>query len=180
MFENSFSTRNGYTPPPALGQRGELSKDARIHLWKIFHTDFVRHHYRTLHGLNEYSHPSRAFFMAIWTDLFFRRIDLYPGDNELIYNVIGGQLEGADWHLMLDIWEGVFQRAPQLLPSPENTAQSINNALNRENTTYSFVGGVFVDKMTDAESESVETALISPLEGIREHFKTLSLNADNH
>jgi hypothetical protein len=40
MFEHTFSTRNGYTQPPALEEKGTLSKAARTRLWNVFQSDF--------------------------------------------------------------------------------------------------------------------------------------------
>jgi hypothetical protein len=42
MFENVFSRRKGYTPPPVQGKLEELSDHTRNRLWDIFYLDIYR------------------------------------------------------------------------------------------------------------------------------------------
>ena len=79
------------------------------------------------------------------------------------------------WHFLFDIFEELFKQdglKNPLLVFPDKTEENIRRALARENTAYTFVGGRFVDRMTDSEVQSIEEVLRSPIEGIRDHFTT--------
>jgi len=53
---------------------------------------------------------------------------------------------------------------------PDEVASRIRNALERENQAYTFVDDRFIDRMTPQEIQSVETALQTPIEGVRVHL----------
>jgi hypothetical protein len=53
---------------------------------------------------------------------------------------------------------------------PGRVAAWIKQELEQENQAYTFIGGLFVERMTPQEVESLETALKTPIEAIREHF----------
>jgi hypothetical protein len=54
---------------------------------------------------------------------------------------------------------------------PGRVAAWIKQELEQENQAYTFVGGLFVERMTPQEVESVETALKTRIEAIREHIE---------
>lgn len=173
MFEDTFSRRYGYTPPPVQGEREELSQEARLRLWNIFYSDFCQPNtIRVPHSTDQDFTPlGKMFLRGVWTEFFHQRLDYYPG-----YSVVLGQIaehfEKGIWHFPFDIWEGIFECQPPPVPVPDMSAANIREALARENTAYTFVGRRFVDRMRPEEVQSVEKVLRSPIEGIREHFTT--------
>jgi hypothetical protein len=179
MFEDTFSSRSGYTQPPALGQKGTLSREARTRLWNVFQNDFYELH-RKLHLMRMPDEanvsPPGKFLRSIWTELWNEPINRCPEFIFLIEQIEKKALSGEPWHLLFDIFEELFKqhgpKNPLLLLTPEKTEANIRQALARENTAYTFVAGRFVDRMTDSEVQSVEKVLRSPIEGIRDHFTT--------
>jgi hypothetical protein len=172
MFENTYPERHGHKTPPVLGKRGELSPGARRRLWNIFHSDFTKPNTIRI----PYTHRSRIspvgelFLEEVWTELFKGRVDGYPGCAPVLAQ-ISANFERGDWHFPFVVWEEIFKSDLPIIPEPEKTAERICEALERENAAYTFVGGLFVDRMAPEEVKSIEVALESPLEGIREHFK---------
>jgi hypothetical protein len=173
MFEDTFSKRQGYTPPPVQGERENLSKEARTRLWNIFHSDFRRPNTISIPYSTdvEFSPIGEIFLHRVWTELYGERLDRYPG-YVVILGFIAKGFESGAWHFPFDIWEEIFNSHPTPVSKPEQTAEAIRKALERENTAYTFVGGLFVERMTTSEVQSVEKVLVSPIEGIRKHFIT--------
>jgi hypothetical protein len=174
MFEDTFSKRHGYTPPPVQGEKESLSKGARTRLWNIFVSDFWEAHTVTpsFRGGSRISPVAELLFLrGVWTELFNERLDHYPG-NEAVLETISSNFERGNWHFPFDIWEQLLKSETPLVPEPEETTKAIREALEKENTAYTFVGGLFVERMEPSEVQSVEKVLRSPIEGIREHFAT--------
>jgi hypothetical protein len=177
MFEDTFSTCNGYTQLPALEEKGTLSKAARTRLWNVFQSDFYgpsRPHLSRQPDLANASPPGQ-FLRSIWADLWNEPINRCPQISFLMEQIEKRALSEEPWHLLFDIFEELFkQHRPEnlLLLTPAKTAENIRRALARQNSAYTFVGGHFVDRMTDAEVQSIEKVLRSPIEGIRDHFTT--------
>jgi AbiJ N-terminal domain 4 len=175
MFEDTFSKRHGYTSPPVQGERKSLSKEARTRLWNIFHSDFSRPNTQpipySITAEVKFSPMGNIFLRGVWTEFFGERLDRYPGYEAVIAHIANGFERGA-WHFPFDIWEEIFKAHPPPIPQPEQTAEAIRKALERENTAYTFVGGLFVERMTTSEVQSIEKVLFSPIEGIRKHFIT--------
>ncbi len=172
MFEDTFSKRRGYIPAPVQGERESLSADARRRLWDLFYLDFYKYHvFRPDFADEDYcTEPAERFLTGVWTEIFRKRIDERRGF-EFTFGEIRRMFERGAWYFVFDVWEEIFKWG-SLLAQPEYTAQAIRNALERENTAYTFVGGHFVDRMTPQEVQSIEEALASPIDGIREHFAT--------
>jgi AbiJ N-terminal domain 4 len=140
MFENVFSRRKGYTPSPVQGKLEELSRHARNRLWDIFQLEFFQQqHVRNYHGNIVPGEPLKRLFMAVWTDLYHRPSDEFPGGDELLQNIRENFLEG-DWHFPFDIFEAIFSSPQYFLAYPGNVADKIRDALERENQAYTFVG----------------------------------------
>jgi hypothetical protein len=181
MFRNVFSRRKGYTPPPVQGKLEELSQHARNRLWDIFRIDvFQPNHIRGFHEEVVPSEPLKYLFRAVWTDLYHRPMDEFPGGDKLLQKIRESFLTGV-WHFPFDIFEAIFESVPGLMANPNEAVirSRIRDALERENQAYTFVGDRFVERMTAQEVESVETGLQSPIEGIRVHFaKALKLYSD--
>jgi hypothetical protein len=173
MFEDTFGRRRGYIPAPVQGERETLSPAARRKLANIFHRDFCQPNTRRMPGVGEFEFtlPGLQFLREVWTELLGNRLDQFPGWSATL-PIIKGLFEQGEWHFPFDIWEGIFKSRPHLVPVLGRTASAIREALERENTAYTFVGGRFVERMTDAEVESIEKMLRSPIEGIRDHFTT--------
>jgi hypothetical protein len=175
MFEDTFSKRHGYTPPPVRGERKSLSKEARTRLWNIFHSDFRRLNTQavpyTITSEVEFSQIGNSFLRGVWTEFFGERLDRYPGYEAVIAHIANGFERGA-WHFPFGIWEEIFKSKPSPIREPEKTAEAIRTVLERENTADTFVGNYFVERMTAEEVKSVEKVLRSPIEGIREHSTT--------
>jgi signal transduction histidine kinase len=172
MFENTFSRRKGYTPPPVQGRLEELSDYTRNRLWDIF--------YLEIYSANQIDDPRGGvalfpemvgFLTRIWREFYHRRIDEYPGADQL-FATFKDDFIALNWHFPFDIFEAIFQFPENLMRDPDEVASQIRNALERENQAYTFVGGRFIERMTPQEVESVETALRTPIEAIREHFET--------
>jgi len=175
MFENSFSRRKGYTPPPGQGKLEELSDHARNRLWGIFHRQIYERNFSRGFGETIPSSALSRFFETIWEELYHHRIDEYPGPQQVLFSIKDVFFRGV-WHLPFDIFEAAFESqgidTGNLVVHPDQVASEIRNVLERENQAYNFVGGRFVERMTSEETESVETALKTPIEAIREHFQT--------
>jgi hypothetical protein len=176
MFENTFSRRKGYTPPPVQGKLGELSDHARTGLWNVF--------YRTIYQANMFrdpvlrgqlAEPLVNFLRGVWVRLYKRPIDEYPEDHEVVAEIKRDFL--GVWHFPFDIFEAIFENdaryefSGQIMRHPEGVAAWIKEVLEQENQAYTFVGNRFTERMTPQEVESVETALKTPIEAIREHFE---------
>jgi hypothetical protein len=169
VFENAFSRRKGYTPPPVQGKPEQLSNAARIRLWNIFYSEiWIRNHDDLIESLLP-SSGLTVFFEAVWTDLDGRPIDNFPGAEKLL-KPFKDRFFGGIWHFPFDIFEELFEGAKDLVRDPYQMGSLIRDALERENQAYTFVGGRFVERMTPQEIESVETALQIPIEGVRVHL----------
>jgi hypothetical protein len=173
MFEDTFGRRSGHVPAPAHGEKGTLSPAARRKLLNIFHRDFCQPSTIRMPGIGEFEFalPSKQFLKEVWTELLGNRLDQYPGWPQVL-ETIKDLFEQGDWHFPFDIWEGIFKYENHLVPLIGRTTSAIREVLERENTAYTFVGGRFVERMTDSEVQSIERALRSPIEGIRDHFTT--------
>jgi hypothetical protein len=82
MFENVFSRRKGYTPPPGQGTLEKLSEPARKRLWNIFFEEVFKPHFKRGTGYGERSSVSRIgnqMFRGFWTGIFGKPVDEYPG-----------------------------------------------------------------------------------------------------
>jgi hypothetical protein len=154
MFENTFSKSHGYMSSAVQGKRGSSTNEAQTRLWNIFFTDFWNANLVQQYGGGSKPLPGVSEFLrGMWVDYWPGRVDEYPGDRELVSQIsrnIGGPL----WHLFFDIFQEIFQneRFRSLLKDPAETEQKIREALVRENTAYTFVGGFFAERMTSQES----------------------------
>jgi hypothetical protein len=168
MFENAFSRRRGYSPPPVQGKLEELSDDARSRLWDIFYLHICATHVGTA---GQPLPPFDFFLREVWTELYHGRIDELPPAYALVAKIKNGFIRGI-WYYPLDILEASFEVGGKLIRSPDEVASQIRDALERENQAYTFVGGRFIERMPGYEVASVETALKTEIEAIREHFET--------
>jgi AbiJ N-terminal domain 4 len=176
MFEKLFSRRKGYTSPPVQGNLEELTSSGRTRLWNIFYIHVFKPNFQSgmMYGTaDSLTPPANYLFRHLWTDFLGRPVDEYPGFGEVLEIVKARFLDG-DWHCAFDVLEMVFdfQRYAHRIGSPlANTrvvASLIKEALEAENTAYTFLDGLFVERMTPQEVESVETALQIPIEGVRD------------
>jgi hypothetical protein len=157
MLENLFSRRKGYSPQPVQGKLEELSLPARTRLWNIFYEEvFLPHFQQSGYGEGSISEPRGRLFKIIWTEILRRPLDEYPGFREVVGFLKDRFLRGV-WHFSFDIFE-------------MKVSARIKDALETENTAYTFLDGLFVERMTPQEAESVETALQTPIDGVRVHL----------
>jgi hypothetical protein len=165
MFENVFSRRKGYTPPPVQGKPEELSDHARTRLWDVFYIEIFQ---KNREGVDLHPHLE-AFFLVIWTELDHQPIDQYLGSWEFLKSIRERFLSGV-WHFSFDIFEAIFEDSENLMRDGGEVAFRLRDALERENQAYTFVGGRFVERMMPHEVQSVETALQTTIEGVRVHL----------
>src|SRR6266478_1448551 len=98
MFENTFSRRKGYTPPPIQGKRKELSAHTRNRLWDIFYIGIYRaNQFDDITGGLALLPTVKGFFRRVWTELYHRRIDEYPGAEHFLRTLRDDFLAGI-WH----------------------------------------------------------------------------------
>jgi hypothetical protein len=177
MFENTFSRRKGYTPPPVQGELEQLSDHARNDLWNVFHTYIYKANmYEGGIGRGQLAEPLINFLRGVWVRLYKFRIDEYPLDREVVRRIRHDFLQGT-WHFPFDIFEAVFAHdarsdylPDRIMQHPELVAAGITQALERENQAYTFIDAQFVERMTPQEVESIETALEAPIDGVRLHL----------
>jgi AbiJ N-terminal domain 4 len=171
MFEDTFSRRHGYTALPIQSSAGTLTSEAQTRLWNIFYTDFCLAN--TVQGGGRTIGAASEFLRFMWVNYWPGRVDQYPGDRNVI-DQIARNIGGRAWYLFFDIFGEIFRhnRFKSVLRDPDETERKIREALQRENTAYTFVEGYFVERMTGVEVQAIETSLRSPIEGIREHFTT--------
>jgi hypothetical protein len=172
MFENVFSRRKGYTPPPVQGKLEELASSARTRLWNIFYRHVFRPNFQSgiMYGTKDsLTPPADYLFRLLWTDFLRRPADEYPGFVE-VFDILKARFLDGDWHCAFDIFEMVFEFRNYPLADSKAVALLIKAALEAENTAYTFLDGLFVERMTPQEVESVEIALQTPIEGVRVHL----------
>jgi hypothetical protein len=160
-----------------------LCQEARTRLWNVFYTDFYVYNFEcpddwsgkitVAEAAKRYGRASQ-FLENIWTELWHRKVHLYPGQEEMMQAIDRVSIGSCQWDSIFDILEEIFrQHRPGywIIDDGEETAQKIRVALEGERTVYTFVGGRFVDRMTPDEVKSIEQVLRSQLEAVRDHFK---------
>lgn len=107
MFENTFSRRTGYTPPPVQGNREELSDHARNRLWNVFYIDISRaNQFDDLQGGLVLAGDFDLFLQIVWIELYHGRFDEYPGSEQFLRKLTHDFLQGL-WHFPFDIFEAI-------------------------------------------------------------------------
>jgi len=148
MFENLFSRRKGYTPPPVQGKLEELSAHARNRLWEVFWVDIYGANLIRVAGVERQLLPSLGAFLRLaWTELYRGRVDEYPGADQLLSRLKRDFLEGV-WHFPFDIFEALFSFDARfgrdftkcVMRDRDRITARNKDALERENQAYTFVG----------------------------------------
>ena len=110
MFENTFSRRKGYTPPPVQGKLEEISAYTRNRLWDIFYISIYRaNQIDDLQGGLDLLPPLRFLFRKIWTELYHRRIDEYTGPETSLWMLKRGFFGEDVWYFLFNILEATFE-----------------------------------------------------------------------
>jgi hypothetical protein len=172
MPENLFSRRKGYALAPVQGNREELSLPARTRLWNILFDDIFLPNFESGTGFRSdgsMSPHAEELLKIIWTEIFRNPVDEYPGFRDVLEAIKSEFLKGK-WYFPFDVFELVLRVENYLLPGGRSVAPDVKAALERENTAYTLLDGLFAERMTPQEVQAVEEALQSPIEGIRIHF----------
>jgi AbiJ N-terminal domain 4 len=165
-----FSRRNKLVPEPPPDRPGQIPDRLRTLLWSDFDTAC-----RELYRVDRYaglilSPQLSKFLQYIWSDHWVRPADEYPGLEEMMGQLKTGFLTGP-WFFPFDILELAFLYEFESGFTQTSLRESITRRLDRESSAYMLLGNNFVERMTEVETRSVESALKSDVDAVRAHFQ---------
>jgi hypothetical protein len=129
VFNNVFSRRKGYTPPPVQGKLEGLSNHTRDRLWDIFYVNIYRaNQFDDLDGNPVLAPDLRLFLQTVWTELYHGRIDEHPSLGQFLVKLKKDFLQGL-WCFPFDIFEAIFEFSENLMHAPDEIASQIRTAL---------------------------------------------------
>ncbi|MBN1593721.1 MAG: hypothetical protein JW941_10810 [Candidatus Coatesbacteria bacterium] len=171
-----FSEQYGYKPVREGPQMECLDDALRRSLWNVYFLHFVE----TL-GPDEYGGPCYYgnigdLDAVLLTEIFEGTLDVIPHPSQTFDLVKDKFLKGI-WFEVLDLILIVSRESePQL---GQDFRKECNAAFQRHVSAYRFVGDRIAPITNQHEIAEIETAMKSPLMGVRDHIRTaLSLFAD--
>ena len=185
-----FSERHGITPPKQMQDRS-MDVALRNGLWNALDTFFRQ----TQSSSNMFSLTQNLFHEIIWTDFFKESQDvLYHTTFLTQHGMIRHAFFKLAWFNVYDLIEficcladkfkkhdGSFIRSNKILLPSEYTFYSsdrihfkqftkkCNEILEKEVSAWRVVGGKICKITSEAETNAVETAMQSPIEGVGQH-----------
>ena len=185
-----FSERHGITPPKQMQDRS-MDVALRNGLWNALDTFFRQ----TQSSSNMFSLTQNLFHEIIWTDFFKESQDvLYHTTFLTQHGMIRHAFFKLAWFNVYDLIEficcladkfkkhdGSFIRSNKILLPSEYTFHSsdrihfkqftkkCNEILEKEVSAWRIVGGKICKITSEAETNAVETAMQSPIEGVGQH-----------
>ena len=163
-----FSRRNNIVPQPATDKPGQISNRLRTLLWSDFDTACRLFYHADGYGLTVLPELS-GFLQYIWSEFWAEPADEYPALNEMMGRLKTGFLDG-DWFFPFDILELAFALEGHVGFHQTRLRESVIRHLDQESSAYILIGDNFVERMTEVEAQSVETALSSEDDAVRTHF----------
>lgn len=168
-----FSHRIGITQAVKLAQKESIDSDLLNSLWSavtLIYWDSVSYE-RYSPGMTKKS--DRADLITkLWMDFYKQPTDQIPSTFSNVIASIRKWYFSSPWHATYDFIEFCAEYGP---PSLKNRFIEIcNKFLERESSAYRFINGQITEITSDAEIESVESALSSRAlaAGAKHHLDT--------
>lgn len=178
-----FSQRVGLAPIEPPLQLNAISDELRIALWNalcvsVFNQFSTSGTFRALRSGSEVRDSNLwPLLSELWADHFNRPLDEIPDRWDKLYGVLREWFFKTEWDQVFDLIEFVGGRVPDEFVDHLSTLA--NDALERFNSGYRFIGGAFVEITSEQELGEVDAALSAPFATVRQHLKrALELLAD--
>lgn len=165
-----FSQRIGRRPIKNIIQKDSMDEDLRNGLWNAFQVvvlDVLDRQYNWISGS-----PHGPLFRMLWLNFFKYPLDSLDDYWETTRGRIREWYFEAEWDLVYDFIEFIAQN---LLDSDkESFVEICNSVLEKELSTYRFIGDNIGEITSAAEISAIEAALAdsSPFAGINGHLQS--------
>lgn len=170
----SFSESLGLVDPRTAIQKDSIDTALRNKLW-----DVTRFGFLSFRGdIDLSAHRRGEVYRQIWCDFFERASDRVPDYSSACDRVIREWFFAAEWNQVYDLLQYLLRECE---PNGEmdGLVRGLNGFLAKNLSAYRWVGNSFVEIVDEGEIRAVETALTSPLAGVRAHLsKALRLLGD--
>lgn len=159
-----FSERMGITPPRSAIQVDSMDDPLRNRIWSII--------YLMLDSRNNYMQesPRSGLYKALWINYFEYPIDTLPGRSGAANVKLREHFFGSEWWRAYNLLEFVLNNVSSSVATPRLVSR-INEHLEQYLSGYRYVGDEIVPVIDESSIEAIESALTSPLEGVRTHLK---------
>jgi hypothetical protein len=168
-----FSQRKGHKPASNALQSDVVDKDLRNSLWSALHDAYFSHWNDIDHYgggfLSRQGQEIRVLLETIWREYFKYPSDTVPDWSDIADRIRRHHFE-CKWYEVYDLLEFVIKHAPER--SRGGFRQLCNARMQQENSAYRMVDLEVVEITSTAEIDEIESAIASPLEGVREHLST--------
>jgi hypothetical protein len=174
-----FSQRKGYVAVRKVLQKNQVNDELRNSLWSVIDIMIWKSNYFVVHD------SSRAyiyeFSRQLWFEYFKLPVDEIPYRQSDILKIIRDYFFKCEWYEIYDFLEFVLNYSNYQYPlKNEMIVNAINNILERELSSFRFVGGMFTDITDEQEIEMLEGVINSnDFPGVSAHLKrALELMSD--
>jgi len=161
----SFSQRTDVVKKPAAFQKESATPLLRTDLWNVWYVRYWHHESR-----DNYLAVDDKYLDFLWTQLLHGELNVLhrSGFGNVLGTIHKAWFEGP-WHFCYDIIEATLTYE-SYEPHRERLTQAVNDVLQSNLSVYRTVGGKIVPMTTDAEIQTVETALTTPNAAVQEHL----------
>ena len=175
-----FSERYGYTKPSDVIIRERITSDIQNVIYNCF-VDLIEVLSYEDTKYNRFNHTYRSIETEVWVHFFNGKKTSYK------YRFIQNRIEDGtyEWYKKLDLIEYFISafadyiennKIGLYIPVYNGFVNHLNNEFKRLNFAYRIIDGLIVEITSDQEIKTIEDALNSDSENIRNHFyKALEL-----
>jgi len=164
-----FSRRNNLVTQPAPDKPGQISDRLRRLLWNDFSEACNTLVLPSPRGGLRPTPQLEGFLNFLWREHWALPADEYPGPDEMMQRLKQAFLQEV-WFRPFDILEVVFSVEAIAGFNRTSLRESVVRHLDFESSAYMLIGDDFVERMTEVEAQSVETALTSEDDAVQTHF----------
>ncbi|UJR78938.1 Hypothetical protein I5071_9710 [Sandaracinus amylolyticus] len=157
---STFSRRLGFGPARVPLYPFQMPQELRNRLWSLMHPVFAYHH-------SKYWGTSlEQFVTVLWDEVLRESLDTIPRKEPEYIGFLRGIVMDGQWYQAYDLLEHCVTHDIFNIISPE----AVNRVLRDEQAAWHFVGKQLVPITDPTEIAAIETALASPLDGVRIHM----------
>ena len=177
----SFLQRIGLRPATKVVQRGAMDENLANSLWNAITIVYLDTYENDgVYGYDGVNGSNRGSMVkCLWIEYFKKTTDHIPPRFSGVVEYLKEVFFNAECKEKYRFLEAVFRCGPEGC-GPDFICVC-NEFLERENSAYRFVNGQIAEITSDAEIESVETAIesASPFGGVRKHLNAALLHMND-
>ena len=179
-----FAERNGFTIPESVLLTGGLSQtviNVISNCFSLLNEKLDGEDERTKRAMPWLPYSSYSYYqlcLAIWTRFFNKRSNDYgyqTGDSDAVQrSLLSNRIP---WYTKLSMIEFAIEYMDETFSDPERFSikedfiDNLNSEFERTSYGYRIINGIITDIISSSEKESIEEALSTDVDAVREHLQ---------